>query len=52
MSNVCILIADQVSEELGSMDNSATDHAVVVDVDQLIGPNVINAIMNKPGMMR
>ena len=52
MSNVCILIADQVSEELGSMDNSATDHAVVVDVDQLIGPHVINVIMNKPGIIR
>ena len=45
-------IATQVSEELGSMDNSGTDHAVVVDVDQLIGPHVINVIMNKPGMIR
>ena len=34
------------------MDTSATDHPVVVDVDQLIGPHVINVIMNKPGMIR
>ena len=43
------LAAAQISEELGSMDNSANDHAVVVDVDQLIGPHVINVIMDKPG---
>ena len=52
MSNVCILTGAQVSKELRSMDNSATHHAVAVDVDQLIGPHVINVIMNKPGMIR
>ena len=41
--------ANHINTELGSMDYSATDQAVVVDVDQLIGPHVI---MNKPGMIR
>ena len=49
---ILIFVVVQVSEESGSMDNSATDHAVEVDVDQLIGPHVINVIMNKPGMIR
>ena len=31
------------------LDNSSTNHAVVVDPDQLIGPQVIDMIMNKPG---
>ena len=32
--------------------NSTSDHTVVVDPDQLIGPQVIDMIMNKPGMIR
>ena len=31
---------------------TTTDHTVVVDCDQLIGPQVIDMIMNKPGMMK
>ena len=34
------------------LDNSTSDHTVVVDLDQLIGPQVIDMIMNKPGMIR
>lgn len=30
---------------------SSTNHTVVVDPDQLIGPQVIDVIMNKPGMI-
>ena len=41
-----------VSGELESGDNSTSDHTVVVDPDQLIGPQVIDMIMNKPGMIR
>ena len=54
VSSFCvhILVVVQIIEELGSMDTSATDHAVVVDVDQLIGPHVINVVMNKPGMIK
>ena len=33
-----------------SGDNSTSDHTVVVDPDQLIGPQVIDMIINKPGM--
>ena len=40
-----------VKGELESRDNSTTDHTVVVDPDQLIGPQVIDMIMNKPGMI-
>ena len=32
--------------------NSTSDHTVVIDPDQLIGPQVIDMIMNKPGMIR
>ena len=39
-------------DELKSGDNSTSDHTVVVDPDQLIGPQVIDMIMNKPGMIR
>ena len=42
----------EVSGELESGDNSTSDHTVVVDPDQLIGPQVIDMIMNKPGMIR
>ena len=42
----------KVSGELETGDNSNTDHTVVVDPDQLIGPDVIDMIMNKPGMIR
>ena len=35
-----------------SGDNSTSDHTVVADPDQLIGPQVIDMIMNKPGMIR
>ena len=41
-----------VSGELESRDNSTSDRTVVVDPDQLIGPQVIHMIMNKPGMIR
>ena len=40
------------NRELKSGDNSTSDHTVVVDPDQLIGPQVIDIIMNKPGMIR
>ena len=42
----------EVSGELESGDNSTNDHTLVVDPDQLIGPQVIDMIMNKPGMIR
>ena len=42
----------EVSGELETGDNSNTDHTVVVDPDKLIGPDVIDMIMNKPGMIR
>ena len=42
----------EVSGELECRDNSTTDHTVVVDPDQLIGPHVIDIIMNKSGMIR
>ena len=42
----------KVNGELESGDNSTSDHTVVVDPDQLIGPQVIDMIMNKPGMIR
>ena len=40
------------NRELKSGDNSTNDHTVVVDPDQLIGPQVIDMITNKPGMIR
>ena len=42
----------EVSGKKESEDNSTGDHTVVVDPDQLIGPQVIDIIMNKPGMIR
>ena len=42
----------EIDVELESRDNSTSDHTVVVDPDQLIGPQVIDMIMNKPGMIR
>ena len=42
----------EINEKLESGDNSTSDHTVVVDPDQLIGPQVIDMIMNKPGMIR
>ena len=42
----------EVSRELQSGDNSTTEHTVVIDPDQLIGPQVIDLIMNKPGMVK
>ena len=36
----------------GEFDNPTTDHTAVVDPDQLIGPQVIDMIMSKPGMIR
>ena len=42
----------EVSGELEIGDNSTSDHTIVVDPDQLIGPQVIDMIMNKPGMIR
>ena len=42
--------AVKVNGGLESKDNSTTDHTVVVDPDQLIGPQVIDMIMNKSGM--
>ena len=36
----------------GELETSTTDHTVVVDPDKLIGPRVIDMIMNKPGMIR
>ena len=41
-----------MSEELENGDNSHPHHTVEVDPDQLIGPQVIDVIMNKPGMIR
>ena len=40
------------NRELKSGDNSTSDHTVVVDPDLLIGPQVIDMIMNQPGMIR
>ena len=45
-------IGVEVNGELVIGDNSTTDHTVVADPDQLIGPQVIDVIMNKPGMIR
>ena len=42
----------EISVELESGSNSTNGHAVVADPDQLIGPQVIDMIMNKPGMIR
>ena len=42
----------EVSRELENGNNLTSDHAVVVDADQLLGPEVIDMIMNKPGMIR
>ena len=42
----------EVSGELQSGDNSTTDHTVVADPDQLIGSQVIDMILNKPGIIR
>ena len=42
----------KVNGELENRDNSTSHHIVVVDPDQLIGPQVIDMIMNKPGMIR
>ena len=42
----------EISGEIESGGNSTSDHTVVVDPDQLIGPQVIDMIMNKPGMIR
>ena len=33
-------------------DNSTSDHTAAVDPEQLIGPQVIDMIMNKPGIIR
>ena len=41
----------EVSGKFDSGNNSTSDHTVVVDPDQLIGPQVIDMIMNKPGMI-
>ena len=52
-SNSHILPSDvEISGELESTEKSTSDHTVVVDPDQLIGPQVIDMIMNKPGMIR
>ena len=40
------------NRELKSGNNSTSDHTVVVDPDQFFGPQVIDIIMNKPGMIR
>ena len=42
----------EVNGELENGDNSTSDHTVVVDPDQLIGSEVVDVIMNKPGMIR
>ena len=42
----------EVSKELKNGDNSASDHTVEVDPDQLIGPQMIDMIINKRGMIR
>ena len=42
----------EVNLELGNEDDSTSGHIVVVDPDQLFGPQVIDIIMNKPGMIR
>ena len=39
----------EVNGELENGDNLISDHRVVVDPDQLIGPQVIDMIINKPG---
>ena len=41
----------EVDGELEDGDNSTSDHTVVIDPDQLFGPQVIDMIMNKPGMI-
>ena len=42
----------EVNGDLENRDNSTSGHLVVVDLDQSIGPQVIDMIMNKPGMIR
>ena len=42
----------EVSGKLECGDNSTTDCTVAVDPDLCIGPQVIDMIMNKPGMIR
>ena len=42
----------EISGLLESGSNSTNGHAVVADPDQLIGSQVIDMIMNKPGMIR
>ena len=42
----------EVIGELESGGNSTTDHTVMFDPDQLIGPQVIDMIMNKPGIIK
>ena len=50
---MCTFSSDvEVSGDLESGDSSTSDHTVVVDPDQLIGPQVIDMIMSKPGMIR
>ena len=49
-SNLHALSDVEVNEELENGGNSTSDHAVVVDPDKLIGPQVIDMIMNKPGI--
>ena len=50
---MCIFLSDiEVNRELENGDNSNDGHIVAADPVQLIGPQVIDMIMNKPGMIR
>ena len=50
---VLIYISDvEVGGKLVIGNNTSSDHIVVVDPNQLIGPQVIDMIMNKPGMVK
>ena len=46
--DVCIYLFLSVTDLPTSKDNLSTDY---IAVDQLIGPHVIDAIMNQPGMI-
>lgn len=47
----CTVSSDiEVNTKVESGDNFTSDHTVIVDPIQLIGPQVVDMIMNKPGM--
>ena len=41
---------NEVNTKVESGDNLTSDHTVIIDPVKLIGPQVVDIILNKPGM--